>query len=85
MLTQSGEDNLSNRSRAAKHESDSTEQPDPQHAASLNLGRATASPTTLMGITTAPCAFAQVLGQTGKLTLQQCIKNKTQEFICNRG
>jgi len=85
MLTDSWEDNLSNRSCTAKQESDSTEQPDPQHAASLNLGIATASPTTLMGITTAPCAFAQVLGQILKLTLQQSVKNKPQEFTCNRG
>lgn len=81
MQTHSGEDNLGNRSSTAKQESNSTEQPDTQHAASLNFSRATASPTTL----TAPCAFAQVLGQILKLTLQQSVRNKTREFMCNRG
>lgn len=78
-----GGDSLDNRSHTAKQESDSAEQPDPQRAASLNLGRDAASPSTPMGISTAPCALAQVLGL--KLTLQQSIKNKPQEFICNRG
>lgn len=54
-------------------------------AAALQQGRGSGftSTTTLMSITTALRASAQVLGQILKSTLQQSVTNKTQEFTCN--